>query len=72
MKELTQVFLQLEIESDLQTGVYLSVERSNTVTLPSPDTVANTVLVTLQRITINIINIIMSSNIIVVFPVYLE
>ena len=29
----------------LQTGVYLSVERSNTVTRPSPDTVANTVLV---------------------------
>ena len=28
----------------LQTGVYLSVERSNTVTRPSPDTVANTVL----------------------------
>ena len=72
MEELKKVFLQLESESDLQTGVYLSVERSNTVTLPSPDTVANTVLVTLQRITINIINIIMSSNIIVVFPVYLE
>ena len=72
MKELTQVSLQLESESDLQTGVYLSVERSNTVTLPSPDTVANTVLVTLQRITINIINIIMSSNIITAFPVYLE
>ena len=52
--------------------MYLSVERSNTVTLPSPDTVANTVLVTLQRITINIINIIMSSNIITAFPVYLE
>ena len=72
MEELKKVFLQLESESDLQTGVYLSVERSNTVTLPSPDTVANTVLVTLQRITINQINIIMSSNIIVVFPVYLE
>ena len=33
---------------DLQTGVYLSVERSNTVTRPSPDTVAKTVLVLKQ------------------------
>ena len=38
----------------LQTGVYLSVERSNTVTRPSPDTVANTVLVQLEVIAISI------------------
>ena len=36
------------VESNLQTGVYLSVERSNTVTRPSPDTVAKTVLVLKQ------------------------
>ena len=36
------------VERNLQTGVYLSVERSNTVTRPSPDTVAKTVLVLKQ------------------------
>ena len=43
----------LENESYLQTGVYLSVQRSNTVTRPSPDTVANTVLV-VEVVTISI------------------
>ena len=40
--------IPVKVESNLQTGVYLSVERSNTVTRPSPDTVAKTVLVLKQ------------------------